>query len=49
MADFTDCTLEEIKVGLPVRMEFRKRTDDEGRGFVNYFGKPHRFPARWKK
>ena len=45
MADFTDCTLEEIKVGLPVRMEFRKRTDDEGRGFVNYFWKAAPVPG----
>jgi len=39
MADFTDCKLEELKVGLPVRMEFRKRTEDMERGFVNYFWK----------
>ncbi len=39
MADFTDCKLDEIKVGLPVRMVFRKRTEDKNRGFVNYFWK----------
>ncbi|MDO9262855.1 MAG: SDR family NAD(P)-dependent oxidoreductase [Desulfosalsimonadaceae bacterium] len=39
MADFTDCKMEDIKVGLPVQMVFRKRTDDEERGFVNYFWK----------
>jgi NAD(P)-dependent dehydrogenase (short-subunit alcohol dehydrogenase family)/uncharacterized OB-fold protein/putative sterol carrier protein len=39
MADFTDCKLEDIKVGLPVKMEFRLRTQDEERGFVNYFWK----------
>lgn len=39
MADFTDCKLEDLKVGLPVRMEFRKRTEDFERGFVNYFWK----------
>jgi 3-hydroxy-3-methylglutaryl CoA synthase/NAD(P)-dependent dehydrogenase (short-subunit alcohol dehydrogenase family)/putative sterol carrier protein len=39
MTDFTDCKLEELKVGLPVKMEFRLRTQDEERGFVNYFWK----------
>ena len=39
MADFTDCDFEELKVGLPVRMVFRKRADDPQRGFVNYFWK----------
>jgi 3-hydroxy-3-methylglutaryl CoA synthase/NAD(P)-dependent dehydrogenase (short-subunit alcohol dehydrogenase family)/putative sterol carrier protein len=40
MADFTDCKMEDIKVGLPVQMVFRKRNnDDEERGFVNYFWK----------
>ncbi len=40
MADYTDCTLEELKVGLPVQMVFRKRNDDDNvRGFVNYFWK----------
>ena len=45
MADFTDCKLEEIKVGLPVQMEFRKRTEDEERGFVNYFWKAAPVPG----
>ena len=39
MADFTDCKMEDIKVGLPVQMVFRKRGEDEDRGFVNYFWK----------
>jgi 3-hydroxy-3-methylglutaryl CoA synthase/NAD(P)-dependent dehydrogenase (short-subunit alcohol dehydrogenase family)/putative sterol carrier protein len=40
MTDFTDCKLEEMKVGLPVQMVFRKRNDaEERRGFVNYFWK----------
>ncbi|WP_054032805.1 SDR family NAD(P)-dependent oxidoreductase [Desulfatitalea tepidiphila] len=39
MADFTDCDFEELQVGLPVQMVFRKRTEDEQRGFVNYFWK----------
>ncbi|MCJ8499484.1 SDR family NAD(P)-dependent oxidoreductase [Desulfatitalea alkaliphila] len=39
MADFTDCDFEELQVGLPVQMVFRKRTEDKQRGFVNYFWK----------
>jgi 3-hydroxy-3-methylglutaryl CoA synthase/NAD(P)-dependent dehydrogenase (short-subunit alcohol dehydrogenase family) len=39
MADFTDCKLAEVKVGLPMQMVFRKRTQDKERGFVNYFWK----------
>ncbi|MFW6333890.1 MAG: SDR family NAD(P)-dependent oxidoreductase [Desulfosalsimonas sp.] len=39
MADFTDCRLSGVKVGLPVEMVFRKRTEDKERGFVNYFWK----------
>ena len=39
LADFTDCTLEEIRVGLPVRMSFRRRSKDPVRGFTGYFWK----------
>uniref|UniRef100_A0A7C4W6X0 SDR family NAD(P)-dependent oxidoreductase n=1 Tax=Desulfatirhabdium butyrativorans TaxID=340467 RepID=A0A7C4W6X0_9BACT len=39
MADFTDCDLEELQVGLPMVMTFRKRSEDKNRGFVNYFWK----------
>ena len=39
LADFTDCTLDEIKVGLPVRMSFRRRSKDPVRGFSGYFWK----------
>ncbi|MFZ1985157.1 MAG: SDR family NAD(P)-dependent oxidoreductase, partial [Desulfatitalea sp.] len=39
MADFTDCDFAELQVGLPMRMEFRKRGEDKARGFVNYFWK----------
>ena len=39
MADFTDCELDEIKVGLPVKMEFKRKGIDQQRGFVNYFWK----------
>lgn len=39
MADFTDCTLEEVAVGQPVRLVFRKRFTDEQRGMTGYFWK----------
>ncbi|MGD8266848.1 MAG: 3-oxoacyl-[acyl-carrier-protein] synthase III C-terminal domain-containing protein [Desulfobacterales bacterium] len=39
MADFTDCVLEDLKVGLPVRMAFKRRGIDRQRGFSNYFWK----------
>jgi 3-hydroxy-3-methylglutaryl CoA synthase len=39
MADFTDCELDDIRVGMPVRMAFRKRLCDDERGFAGYFWK----------
>ncbi|MBF0101805.1 MAG: SDR family NAD(P)-dependent oxidoreductase, partial [Desulfobacterales bacterium] len=41
MADFTDCELDDLKVGLPVEMAFRIRTlpSSSERGFTNYFWK----------
>ena len=39
MADFTDCTMEDLEVGLPMRMVFRKRSQNQEGGFVNYFWK----------
>jgi 3-hydroxy-3-methylglutaryl CoA synthase/NAD(P)-dependent dehydrogenase (short-subunit alcohol dehydrogenase family)/putative sterol carrier protein len=39
MADFTDCELGELKVGLPVRMAFKRKGVDRERGFSNYFWK----------
>ncbi len=39
MADFTDCTYDALRVGLPMEMAFRKRGEDPGRGFVSYFWK----------
>jgi 3-hydroxy-3-methylglutaryl CoA synthase/NAD(P)-dependent dehydrogenase (short-subunit alcohol dehydrogenase family)/putative sterol carrier protein len=38
-ADFTDCELDDLKVGLPLRMAFRRKGVDKARGFVNYFWK----------
>jgi NAD(P)-dependent dehydrogenase (short-subunit alcohol dehydrogenase family) len=39
MADFTDCELSDLRVGLPVKMVFRKHVTDEERGFTGYFWK----------
>ncbi len=39
MADFTDCELDDLEVGVPVRMVFRRHHTDEERGFVGYFWK----------
>jgi NAD(P)-dependent dehydrogenase (short-subunit alcohol dehydrogenase family)/uncharacterized OB-fold protein/putative sterol carrier protein len=39
MADFTDCELDDVKVGMPVKMSFRKRLTDKERGFTGYFWK----------
>ncbi|MDT8272111.1 MAG: 3-oxoacyl-[acyl-carrier-protein] synthase III C-terminal domain-containing protein [Desulfomonilia bacterium] len=39
LADFTDCDLNAITVGLPVQMSFRRRRKDEVRGFSVYFWK----------
>ncbi|UCD77868.1 MAG: SDR family NAD(P)-dependent oxidoreductase, partial [Desulfobacterales bacterium] len=45
VADFTDCQLDEIKVGLPVSMEFKRKGADSERGFVNYFWKAVPLPG----
>jgi 3-hydroxy-3-methylglutaryl CoA synthase/NAD(P)-dependent dehydrogenase (short-subunit alcohol dehydrogenase family)/putative sterol carrier protein len=37
--DFTDCELDDIRVGLPVKMAFKRKGVDKDRGFVNYFWK----------
>ncbi len=39
LADFTDCTLDDVKVGGPVKMSFRKRWYDKDRGYTGYFWK----------
>ncbi|MDQ1277668.1 MAG: hypothetical protein QG555_709, partial [Thermodesulfobacteriota bacterium] len=39
MADFTDCDSQEVRVGLPVKMAFRRRFTDKDRGFTGYFWK----------
>ncbi|MCP3941460.1 MAG: SDR family NAD(P)-dependent oxidoreductase [Desulfobacteraceae bacterium] len=38
-ADFTDCTQDDIRVGLPVTLEFKRKGVDRDRGMVNYFWK----------
>jgi len=45
MADFTDCTLDEVRVGMPVRMVFRQHHVDRKRGFVGYFWKAAPLPG----
>jgi 3-hydroxy-3-methylglutaryl CoA synthase len=37
--DFTDCILEQTKVGLPIKMSFRRRYKDAMRGISGYFWK----------
>ena len=39
MADFTDCEMADVKVGMPVRMAFRRHYVDRERGFTGYFWK----------
>jgi len=39
MADLTDCKMGDLKVGMPVRMAFRRHYVDKERGFTGYFWK----------
>ncbi|MBW1786970.1 MAG: SDR family NAD(P)-dependent oxidoreductase [Deltaproteobacteria bacterium] len=39
MADFTDCRMDDVWVGQPVAMSFRRRYVDKERGFSGYFWK----------
>jgi 3-hydroxy-3-methylglutaryl CoA synthase len=39
MMDFTDCAAEDVEVGVPVKVSFRKKYFDEQRGFTGYFWK----------
>ncbi|MGQ9677639.1 MAG: OB-fold domain-containing protein, partial [Chloroflexota bacterium] len=48
MADFTDCELDDVKVGMPVKMVFRRHATDEGRGFVGYYWKAVPQVAAWR-
>ncbi len=49
MADFTDCTQDELKVGLPLTMEFKRKGVDKDRGMVNYFWKAVPVPGAASK
>ncbi|HXK47600.1 MAG TPA: 3-oxoacyl-[acyl-carrier-protein] synthase III C-terminal domain-containing protein, partial [Deltaproteobacteria bacterium] len=37
--DFTDCDMNQVKVGMPITMTFRRRSRDAMRGFTGYFWK----------
>jgi 3-hydroxy-3-methylglutaryl CoA synthase len=39
LLDFTDCDINQIKVGMPVKLSFRRRSIDKVRGFTGYFWK----------
>ena len=39
MMDFTDCSLDDIEVGVPMEVTFRKKYHDAKRGFTGYFWK----------
>ena len=45
LADFTDCELDDVRVGLPMRMAFKRKITDKERGFVNYFWKAVPLPG----
>ncbi|MCE5275049.1 MAG: 3-oxoacyl-[acyl-carrier-protein] synthase III C-terminal domain-containing protein [Syntrophaceae bacterium] len=37
--DFTDCEISQVKVGMQVKMSFRRRSKDQVRGYTGYFWK----------
>ncbi len=39
MVDFTDCGLDDVEVGVPMKLSFRKKYYDKNRGFTGYFWK----------
>lgn len=41
MMDFTDCDLDDVEVGVPMSLTFRKKYYDKMRGFTGYFWKAH--------
>jgi len=45
LADFTDCDFDDLKVGVPVQLVFRRRVEDKERGFVHYFWKAVPIPG----
>ncbi|NIS71420.1 MAG: short-chain dehydrogenase, partial [Proteobacteria bacterium] len=46
MADFTDCELDDVRVGQDVKLTFRRRYTDRERGFTGYFWKAIPIGAR---
>ncbi len=45
MADFTDCSLDDVSVGQKVNLAFRRRYVDRDRGFTGYFWKAIPIPG----
>ena len=45
MADFTDCELNDVRVGQQVALAFRRRYTDQERGFSGYFWKAIPLPG----
>ncbi len=45
MADFTDCTIDDVSVGQKVNLAFRRRYVDRERGFTGYFWKAVPIPG----
>jgi len=39
LVDFTDCDMNQVRVGMPIKMSFRRRSKDQLRGFTGYFWK----------
>lgn len=36
LTQITDCNVDDIKIGMPVKLEFRKVSDDGEAGIINY-------------
>lgn len=39
LTDFTDCSLDSVEVGVKMKMTFRKKYEDDKRGFSGYYWK----------
>jgi len=39
LTDFTDCSIDDVEVGVEMKMTFRKKYHDDKRGFTGYFWK----------
>jgi len=49
MADFTDCEIDQVYVGQPLSMSFRRKYVDKQRGFSGYFWKAVPVPGEKPK